>query len=191
MKNQILLSYFVLTISLLFFSCEKENPDPVGPINTVIYTLTPENGGDEVVLSFQDLDGNDGNVPNISTNVLMSNTVYNSEIKLQNLPNDGTDLGTPKLTNFIDTEVKEKGTIYQFFFPSTINDLNISYKDEDDKGDPLGLMTQLTTGGIDTGIIFIILRYEPKKSARGVANGDITNAGGKTDIEVTFEIEVK
>ncbi|HBK71516.1 MAG TPA: type 1 periplasmic binding fold superfamily protein, partial [Flavobacteriaceae bacterium] len=36
-----------------------------------------------------------------------------------------------------------------------------------------------------------ILRHEPNKSASGVSDGDITNAGGETDIEVIFNITVQ
>ena len=35
------------------------------------------------------------------------------------------------------------------------------------------------------------LRHEPAKDASGVAAGDITNAGGETDIEVTFDVTVE
>ena len=40
------------------------------------------------------------------------------------------------------------------------------------------------------GTITVILRHEPDKDASGVSNGDITNAGGETDIEVVFNVEV-
>jgi hypothetical protein len=37
----------------------------------------------------------------------------------------------------------------------------------------------------------ITLRHEPNKKASGVVGGSITNAGGETDIEVSFDVEVK
>ncbi|MEN0049455.1 MAG: hypothetical protein AAF806_20515 [Bacteroidota bacterium] len=183
----------ILSTCILLFSCQKESSKPVNSlksINTLIYTLTPENGGEEVVLSFQDLDGEGGNVPNIKTDALMSNTIYKGEIELWNFPNDGTGLDN-RLIKSISAEVKESAANHQFFFSSGINGLNFDYEDEDVNGDPLGLFTQIATGKIDTGTINIVLRYLPNKSARGVANGDITNAGGATDIEVSFEVEVR
>jgi hypothetical protein len=35
------------------------------------------------------------------------------------------------------------------------------------------------------------LRHEPAKSAAGVADGDLTEAGGETDVEVVFEVIVE
>jgi len=49
-------------------------------------------------------------------------------------------------------------------------------------------MTTATDPG--EGGLRITLRHEPNKTAAGVQNGDITNAGGETDIEVTFTFEV-
>ena len=37
----------------------------------------------------------------------------------------------------------------------------------------------------------ITLRHEPAKTATGVSGGDITNAGGETDIEVVFDVTVE
>ncbi|MFT7376933.1 MAG: hypothetical protein ACI88Z_000758, partial [Sphingobacteriales bacterium] len=56
---------------------------------------------------------------------------------------------------------------------------------------PLGLQTTITTTDVGNGTLTVILRHEPNKSASGVANGDISNAGGETDIEVTFNITVQ
>ena len=36
-----------------------------------------------------------------------------------------------------------------------------------------------------------MLRHEPDKSAAGVSSGDITNAGGETDIEVSFNVIIE
>jgi hypothetical protein len=49
----------------------------------------------------------------------------------------------------------------------------------------------LKTGTVAaTGNIIVVLRHEPAKSAAGVAMGDITNAGGATDAQVTYPIQV-
>jgi hypothetical protein len=39
--------------------------------------------------------------------------------------------------------------------------------------------------------IVVILRHEPIKNAEGVASGDITNAGGATDAQITYAVQVK
>lgn len=38
------------------------------------------------------------------------------------------------------------------------------------------------------GDLKIVLLHEPNKDAEGVSAGDITNAGGDTDVEVTFAL---
>ncbi|MFT6148889.1 MAG: hypothetical protein ACJAUH_001575, partial [Saprospiraceae bacterium] len=86
---------------------------------------------------------------------------------------------------------EEEAEEHQFFFQTTLNDLEVIYDDQDADGNPIGLTTTVTTGNSDTGTITIILKHEPNKSAAGVINGDITNAGGETDIEVTFGVDVQ
>ena len=80
---------------------------------------------------------------------------------------------------------------HQFFFTATGANLTVGYADEDDNGNPLGLVTTLTTSDASSGTIQVVLRHEPDKSATGVQSGDITNAGGETDIEVTFDITLQ
>jgi hypothetical protein len=66
-----------------------------------------------------------------------------------------------------------------------------SYDDSDSNGDPVGIVTTVHTGDTGNGLLTITLRHEPDKSATGVAGGDITNAGGDTDLEVTFPVMVE
>ncbi len=61
----------------------------------------------------------------------------------------------------------------------------------DVNGNPIGISTIVTTNGASTGTITVTLRHEPNKDASGVSTGDITNAGGETDIEVIFNVEVQ
>ena len=61
----------------------------------------------------------------------------------------------------------------------------------DADGNPIGLATTVTTGAASTGEFTVILRHEPMKDAQGVKDGDITNAGGETDIEVNFPVEIQ
>ena len=67
----------------------------------------------------------------------------------------------------------------------------ITYDDVDDDNNPLGVETNVSAGNAGTGTLTIILRHEPIKTASGVADGDITNAGGETDIEVQFNVVVQ
>jgi hypothetical protein len=53
------------------------------------------------------------------------------------------------------------------------------------------LIFYLRTGAAAAGTVVVILRHEPLKSAAGVATGSITNAGGATDAQVTYPVQVK
>ena len=72
-----------------------------------------------------------------------------------------------------------------------MSDLQIVYADTDSNGNPLGLLTSVTTGEAGSGIIQVILRHKPDKTASGVASGDITSAGGETDIDIEFAVTVE
>ncbi len=176
--------------SMLFItSCKKDElDDPIIPneeevITTLNFTLTPNGGGSAVVLAFRDLDGDGGNAPTITGGTLNANTTYTGSLELLN------ELESP--AEDITKEVKEEANEHQFFFQTSLSEVGIAYNDLDANGKPIGLATIITTKGASTGTIKVILRHEPAKDASGVSTGDITNAGGETDIEITFNVEVK
>ena len=169
--------------ALIFSSCEKDNPvipNEQELITTVKYTLTPSEG-EAVTLSFIDLDGDGTGEPTKNQVTLKANQTYTGSLELLN------ESETP--AESITEEIEEKSEEHQFFFESEL--VSFEYKDNDADGNPVGLNTLLTTGDAGTGSIKITLRHEPKKSAESVSSGNITNAGGETDIEVTFNIHVE
>lgn len=182
MKNLIAL----VIAGLALFSCEKD--DPVVPneeelITTMNIVLTSDSG-DQVEFSFKDIDGDGGNSPVISTENLKAQTTYSAEVELLN--------ETESPAEDITEEVREENEEHQFFYRTEGGlDLNIEYSDQDDSGNPLGLKTEFTTGAPSSGQLVVTLRHEPNKDAAGVSEGDISNAGGETDIEVTFDILVE
>ncbi|MDA8693527.1 type 1 periplasmic binding fold superfamily protein, partial [Saprospiraceae bacterium] len=74
---------------------------------------------------------------------------------------------------------------------TSVSGLMISYEDMDSDDNPLGLSTTLNTTSAGTGTLTIILRHLPNKNGDGVSDGEIANAGGDTDVEVTFNIDVE
>ena len=186
MTKRLLIIAFTFASAFIFIACEKDDPViPVEPevITTLIYTLSPSDGGANIKLSFQDLDGDGGNDPTITGGTLNANSTYSGTLDLLN----ETEIPAESITQEIEEEDEE----HQFFFQTNITNLTFAYNDQDGDGNPVGLSTTLTTAESGTGTITIILRHEPSKSATGVSGGDITNAGGETDIEVSFPIDVQ
>ncbi len=178
-----------LSFFMLILSCSKDQPqDPVIPneeevITTLELTLTPTDSGNPVIFSFKDLDGDGGDAPTISGGTLRTNSTYTGYLQLLN------ELENP--VGNISEEVEEEAEEHQFFFQSTISGMDINYDDTDANGNPIGLAINVSTNTADSGTLRIILKHEPDKFATDVSSGDITNAGGETDIEVTFPINVE
>lgn len=178
--------YLLFVLVIVFIGCDKDDPVIVNEeelITTLNYILTPSGGGATVTLSFVDLDGDGGDAPTVMGGTLAANQSYTATVEVLN------ESETP--AEDITAEVDEEAEEHQFFFASNIAGLTVQYNDSDSDGNPLGLSTTLTTGDASTGSLTITLRHEPNKSASGVSEGDISNAGGETDIEVTFPIEVQ
>jgi len=181
-----LFSYlFLFVAALSFTSCgdddemEPENEEEV--ITTLVYTLT--SGADVATFRFTDLDGDGGNAPVVTVDNLAANTTYIGAIVLLN------ESETP--AEDITAEVREEDADHQMFFEVSGANVTVAYTDQDDDGNPVGLASTLTTGDASTGTLKITLRHEPDKSASGVSGGSIDNAGGETDIEVTFDVNVQ
>lgn len=177
-----LLSLFALTLG----SCEKK--DPIIPneeevITTLVYTLTPNNGGLPVIFSFSDPDGDGGDAPVLTNGTLQANMLYTGELTLFN--------ETAKPTESVHTEVLAEGLEHQVFFENTLTNATIRYTDQDTDGNALGLMTELETRGAEQGTLTIILKHNPDKTATGVAIDNAAPAGGETDIEVQFNVGIQ
>ena len=182
-KLFLILSFFTV---VFLAACNDDDPIPPLPqevITTFTYTLTSI-AGETVTLSFQDLDGDGGNDPVVTGGTLTANTSYVGTAEFLN------ESVTP--TDVITEEIEEEDEDHQLFFvPGSSLNATFTYLDEDDNGNPLGLSSTLTTGAASSGQLTIILRHLPDKFADGVSSGDISNAGGETDIEVTFDVTIQ
>lgn len=174
----------------MFTACEKDDEeDPVIPneeelITTVRFHLVPAAGGDTITWTFTDLDGDGGDDPVIvNGSAIQAGTTYNSHVQFLN------ELETP--AEDITEEVEDEADEHQVFYLASGADMTVTYTDMDGDGNPLGLTTQVDAQSASTGTLDIILRHEPDKIASGVSDGDITNAGGETDIEVQFDIAIQ
>ncbi|WP_237275713.1 type 1 periplasmic binding fold superfamily protein [Tenacibaculum ovolyticum] len=186
MKNiKLLAALFISTLAIT--SCSDDTPVPVHEeevITTMTIELTPNGGGDKVTILSDDKDGEGPTAPEVTGGNLTANTTYNAVIKLEN------KLESP--AENITLEVAEEADEHQFFYSANGVSGTFAYAGNNDaNGNPVGINFTVTTGDAGTGTYVVTLRHEPSKSATGVKEGDITNAGGETDIQVTFPITVQ
>lgn len=148
-------------------------------ITSVNLSLFPLGGAETVVLAFQDLDGDGGNAPMMSqTGMLRANSSYRGQVSF----------GGPDGT--IDGEIVTEGIDHQVFY-QTDGGINVMvmYTDSDLLGQPIGLATTITTGDAGSGNLIVTLKHEPTKT--GATVGNPGGAGGSTDAEVTYAIEIQ
>lgn len=180
---------FTFISTLCFISCsDDDNPaPPVDPevITTMTITLTPTNDGSAIELKTRDLDGDGPNPPVVTVSGnLSANTTYNGAILVEN--------ETVSPAENITEEVAEEAEEHQFFYTAN-GDISPTFTytgANDANGNPVGISFSIATGAAGSGTITITLRHEPAKNAMGVSNGDITNAGGETDIEGVFNVTI-
>lgn len=183
MKSNIFIYLSILCIGL-FTACNPDdelvNDEEV--ITSLVYTLTSASG-DIVTLTYTDADG-EGGLPGVAVGgTFQANTTYAGVVQVLNTLEDPAEN--------ITEEVEEEDLEHQFFYVSTLDGLSVAYGDEDSEGNPLGIITTLTTGDAGTGTLTVSLIHEPNKSGENVSAGNPANAGGETDIEVSFDIDVQ
>ena len=188
MKNQtmsIFRSLLLLVAIFLFSQCNTEDPEPENEeelITTLEMTFSPVGGGDDVVFSVFDEDGDGPTEPVYTNGTLAADTDYNVSIEVRN----------DEENENITTEIIEEDEEHQFFFETAVSlYLEFSYEDADDNGDPIGLSTNFYAQEASSGTLTVTLRHEPNKSADGAINGDPSNAGGETDIQSTFDVVIE
>ncbi|MBU2948420.1 type 1 periplasmic binding fold superfamily protein [Zobellia uliginosa] len=186
MKKIKLFSALVLAGSL-FVACSDDDdstPEIVNEeeiITTVTVTLSPEDDGTDVTLQLQDLDG-DGSGEQVYTvsGSLVANMVYDGSIVLLN--------ETESPAEDITEEVEEESDEHQFFYTVESGlDLTTEYANFDGDGNPLGTEFTLTTGEASSGTLTFTLRHEPTKPN----DGTLADAGGETDVEAMFSVEIE
>jgi hypothetical protein len=190
LKNAIL----VAALGGALTACKKDEETPPTPpappvneqelITTVKLFFTSPDSTDLREWIWRDLDGDGGNAPVITSEALAANSTYTVRIEVldESNPNDVED---------ITAEILEEDAEHQFFFIVTDANASVQYTDQDGNGNPVGLQTLWSLGAASNGSMTVILRHEPAKDAPGVSAGDITNAGGETDVEIAFPLLIE
>lgn len=185
MKNFKFLTIAFLSI-LSFNSCSDDDdaiPTPVNEeeiITTVNVTLTPNGGGTAITLQKQDLDGDGPNLPVTTVSGdLIAGTLYNGSIEFLN----ETENPAEDITEEVEEESNEHQVLYTL---GGSIDLTPIYTNFDDNGGNLGTEFTLETGAASSGTLTITLRHEPTKPN----DGTLSDAGGETDVEATFSLNI-
>jgi hypothetical protein len=183
MKNvKILVTVILATLSLASCSDDDDLPEVINEeevITTMTITLVPDNDGASVILKTQDLDGDGPDEPVVTSGKLVAGVTYDGSIELLN------ELETP--AEDITLEVIEEDLDHQIFY-TIASDLGVTIDNVnlDSEGNLLGTEFKLTAGAASSGLLTFTLRHEPTKPNTG-----LEDAGGETDIEVSFNVEVE
>lgn len=189
MKNTKLSILLSLLMVALVWSCDNDDPEPVNEeelITTVNVTFTNAlDASDVATATFSDADGDGGNAAIITNPTLRANTTYTVTIEF-------LDESDPSDVEDITEEIEEEDDEHQIFFVAASGlNFQYSYEDQDGDGNPIGLTGTATIGAVSTGNLVVTLLHEPDKSATGVSAGDPSNAGGETDVEITFNVTIQ
>lgn len=186
MKNLKLMAIVAFSAAALT-SCNNDDDAPVLEneiITTVTATFTPTAGGTPITLTSRDLDGDGPDAPVVTASGnFTAGAAYTGSVTFLNEtvspPEDTTE------------EIHELNTEHQIFFQQSGLG-TFAYADTDDNGHPIGLnFTYQAATTATTGNLTLTLRHLPNKSGENVPQGDITNAGGSTDAEVTYPVTIQ
>lgn len=186
---KLFLTTTLLALAALIAGCnDRDTPSPLNE-EELITTLklsfakwdeqgNPSNDPLEFYWKDADASGN----PDIDNILLETGATYSLSVEVMD------ESKSPVVD--ITEEIVEEADEHQFFFQAEGVSIAFEYNDLDNQNMPVGLETVVSTNNPGTGSLTVILRHEPDKKAPGVADGDITNAGGETDIEATFPLSV-
>ncbi|NEN24356.1 type 1 periplasmic binding fold superfamily protein [Cryomorpha ignava] len=201
MKNSKIISKALIIFAIpVVFACEGNDDDnpqienEAELITVLNITLINPVTNDTTFAVFSDPDGPGGISPTVTPITLKytgENGQYLAHVEV-------LDSSNPNDVEQINPEILEEADMHQFFYlPNTEAGevVNISYDPQeiDSNGNPLGISSIWNVLGLTNQgeTVTIVLRHSPNKGGAGVATGDITNAGGETDIEVTFQLEIQ
>jgi hypothetical protein len=186
---------FALAVLVLAGCKKKDDEEPAPPAPPVVHdevfttvrlnlTNTEPIGGvyEQFTFTYRDLDGPGGQPPVVEMEPLpvgaysVSITLYNESV-------------SPAVN--LTQQVQANATSRQFFFATEgVLALSVFDRDLDANGLPFGMNLYVSAMMASEGTFKVTLVNDPDKNAEGVAQGDITNAGGQIAFEVEFPMEI-
>jgi hypothetical protein len=186
--------YLVALLAFGFASCESEDPEKENEgevITDVTLNFQELNASNELVGSILSFKASDpqgievGKTPTVQSITLTKGKKYQMTIEVKNsIENED-----------ITKEILEEAAEHQFFFLGQVFDssfFSIQYADAG--GIALGLKTIVTVSsstGTNNSSMKVVLRHDLNKSFPGASSPTFANfaqAGGETDLEITFPV---
>ena len=189
-KNQLNMKKYlpILFAALLFTSCKKdeeiEPTDDNELITRVELKFTDVAANTSLTYTFQDKDGDPKTAPEKFDKIVLNKGVtYTVSVGVY----DDTKSPVADITE----EIAEESDVHLFVYKTTPAALlTTTILDKDKNGLPIGLsasvLTQSTAG---TGKLNLLLKHQPELNGVKVKTGQ--EAGGSTDIDLLFDVEVK
>lgn len=174
-------------IAILFTACKKDEVEPMDDnelITRVELKFTDVTAKSTLTFTFQDKDGDPKTAPEKFDKIVLNKGVtYSVSIGVYD------DTKSPVMD--ITQEIEEESDVHLFVFKTTpASLLTTTILDKDKNGLPIGLsssvLTQSTAG---TGKLNVLLKHQPEINGVKVKTGQ--EAGGSTDIDLLFDVEVK
>jgi hypothetical protein len=189
-KNQLNMKKYlpILFAALLFTSCKKdeeiEPTDDNELITRVELKFTDVASKSTLTFTFQDKDGDPKTAPEKFDKIaLTKGATYTMAI--------GVYDDTKSPVKDITEEIMEESDVHLFVFKTTpASLLTTTIQDKDKNGLPIGLDTKvLASSTASTGKFNVVLKHQPELNGVKVKTGQ--EAGGSTDIDLLFDVEIK
>lgn len=189
--------FFLISLILTISSCKKDKIEKQNVQETItkLELTFKDPDGKVITVISDDPDGDGTQTRKTGVIELSSGKKYSLTVKLYNgllkPGEDGYD---------VSEEVAKEAEEHQFFFvwtaglftsPAGDGNVDISsdplnYEDKDKNNLPIGLKTNWTTGAAAKGTWRIMLKHQPD-----LKNDKSTAATGESDLDVTFDINIK
>jgi hypothetical protein len=184
-KYAFFLGFFALVSCVRGDEIEPTADNELITIVKLVFTPQDEDGEDDgglpLVFYWKDFEG-DGVVDRLDPIVLNDNTRYDFQVQLYD------ETKSPKID--ISKAIIEEADVHLFVYkiqPASL--LNVTIKDRDSNGLPLGLHANAKTGPRGDGKIRVILKHQPPINGKSVKNGQ--EEPGSTDVDIEFKLSVK
>lgn len=195
MKKSFITAHILLFFVIVITGCSKEETKPEDKKeNEVITTLViTAMAADHNTQAIYRPENQPNNPRRIDTLFLDSSKVYSFSLEVLDQSKAGK-------TDTITKEIKAESQKHQFFWianPSNIFDFANGLPDLDNAtpAKPLALKYNNVRFSGRKGVLGqslrLVLRHDLNKAAPSVANNDITNATGSTDVEAIIPVKVR